>query len=161
MLEATYAHLADPVTVHAVGEMDERSRTCAPTWPRPRRRTPRRVRRTPAPSGALRPGTLVGVGCAGFGIDFWSRTPSATSDAPGTQWNLRHLYLMPGAHGSGLADELMDALLPDGHEAYLWVMRENHRAIRFYEKRGFVDIGPHTNTGESWGSMAMTRMQRL
>lgn len=164
MLEATYAHLADPgYGPRRWAELDERVENLradvAETAEADAAARPAHSRHLVARSAR---GTLVGVGCAGFGIDFWEQ--DALGDVwtpPGTQWNLRHLYLMPGAHGSGLADELMDALLPDGHEAYLWVMRENHRAIRFYEKRGFVDIGPHTNTGESWGSMAMTRMQRL
>ena len=48
--------------------------------------------------------------------------------------------------GSGLAgrahDELLDVFRADGHErAWLRVMAENHRAIRFYERRGWVPDG--------------------
>lgn len=164
MLESTYAHLAHPgYGPLRWAEVSERVASLR-----------RDVEETAEADAAGRPahsrhliarsprGVIVGVVCAGYGVDSWEE--QALGDAwtpPGTQWNLRHLYLMPGVQGGGLADELMDAVLPGGHEAYLWVIRHNHRAIRFYEKRGFVDIGPHVDSGPSWGAMPMTRMQRL
>ena len=56
----------------------------------------------------------------------------------GTEW-----------HGTGLANQLMDAALDDAARmgadtVWLGVWERNPRAIRFYEKRGFRDAGPHT-----------------
>ena len=55
---------------------------------------------------------------------------------------LHGFYVLPEYWGSGLADELhdaaLDALRADGcTQAHLWVLEENHRARRFYERRGW------------------------
>ena len=52
------------------------------------------------------------------------------------------IYLLPEYFGTGYAGMLlaavMDALLSDGYkDIYLWVLQENKRAQRFYEKHGF------------------------
>jgi GNAT superfamily N-acetyltransferase len=56
----------------------------------------------------------------------------------GSGW-LQKLYVRPAAWGTGLAGELHDAALAglDGTHARLWTLEENHRARRFYEKRGW------------------------
>jgi len=56
------------------------------------------------------------------------------------------LYVLPEAWGSGIADRLHDAgvtaLRAAGVErARLWVLEENHRARRFYERRGWTADG--------------------
>ena len=53
---------------------------------------------------------------------------------------LHGFYVRPEWWGSGVADELHAAALaamPDCAELKLWVLEENHRARRFYEKRGW------------------------
>ncbi|MGJ3647969.1 N-acetyltransferase family protein [Sphingomonas sp. GlSt437] len=55
---------------------------------------------------------------------------------------LRQLYVLPAWHGAGIAPELMDwaietARARGADELYLSVFTDNHRARRFYEKRGF------------------------
>jgi GNAT superfamily N-acetyltransferase len=54
---------------------------------------------------------------------------------------LRALYVLPdewGAGiGSGLHDEAVEALRGLGAEARLWVLEQNVRARRFYERRGW------------------------
>lgn len=50
---------------------------------------------------------------------------------------LQNLYLLPEAAGTGLAPELMAAVLPEGVPALLWVADFNERAQRFYRKEGF------------------------
>ena len=60
---------------------------------------------------------------------------------------LSKLYVMPGHHGSGLASELMDAVvaLAVAHGSstiWLGVNQENERANRFYGKHGFEIAGP-------------------
>ena len=58
-------------------------------------------------------------------------------------------YLHPDAWGSGLASALMtravDQLATDGYStAVLWVLRDNPRARRFYEREGWSPTGRTT-----------------
>lgn len=67
------------------------------------------------------------------------------------QW-LRHLGVHPDHWGSGLAEELCDhylqALAAAGTTpARLWVLAENHRARRFYERTGWRP-GDRTSSAE-------------
>lgn len=51
---------------------------------------------------------------------------------------LRHFGVVPERFGSGLADSLLDEVLRRRPQVLrLWVLRENHRARRFYERRGW------------------------
>ena len=64
----------------------------------------------------------------------------------GFDGELAGLYLVPEAQGSGLADALFDRgvewLRARGHRSMgLWVLKENARARRFYERHGFKDDG--------------------
>ena len=59
---------------------------------------------------------------------------------------LRRLYLRSGAHGRGIADELMKWALGEARaraaqEIILSVYVDNHRARRFYERYGFEVVG--------------------
>jgi GNAT superfamily N-acetyltransferase len=55
---------------------------------------------------------------------------------------LRDLYVVPSAWGTGVAKALMDAALEDvSGEAFLWVGEENTRARRFYEREGWAADG--------------------
>ena len=50
------------------------------------------------------------------------------------------LYVVPEEWGSGVAGDLHDAALaamPDCPELGLWTLEANHRARRFYERRGW------------------------
>jgi GNAT superfamily N-acetyltransferase len=65
--------------------------------------------------------------------------------AIGDEW-LNGLYVRPEAWGTGVAAELHDravaAIRAAGHErARLWVLEENARARRFYERHGWVADG--------------------
>ena len=62
---------------------------------------------------------------------------------------LRQLYVLAPWHGSGAARELMDWGIAEARrrgadELYLSVFTENHRARRFYARRGFDEVGPCT-----------------
>ena len=51
------------------------------------------------------------------------------------------LYVLPEFHGKGVGQMLMDAALEelaDYRKICLWLVKGNGRAIRFYEKNGFV-----------------------
>lgn len=59
---------------------------------------------------------------------------------------LRQLYIAPSHKGTGLAADLMDWALKTARaqgfeDMYLSVFIDNHRARRFYERYGFVEIG--------------------
>jgi GNAT superfamily N-acetyltransferase len=57
---------------------------------------------------------------------------------------LHGLYVVPEAWGAGVAAALHDAALaamPDCAEIKLWVLEENRRARRFYEKNGWRPNG--------------------
>ncbi len=54
------------------------------------------------------------------------------------------LYVLAEYYGKGAAQQLMEAgleQLSDYPQICLWVLKENKRAIRFYEKYGFVPTG--------------------
>jgi GNAT superfamily N-acetyltransferase len=59
---------------------------------------------------------------------------------------LRDLYVVPRAWGTGVARALMEAVLSeiraaDAAEAMLWVVQANGRARRFYEREGWLPSG--------------------
>ena len=57
---------------------------------------------------------------------------------------LHGFYVVPEAWGTGVAHALHDAALdamPDCAELKLWVLEENRRARRFYEKHGWRQNG--------------------
>jgi GNAT superfamily N-acetyltransferase len=66
--------------------------------------------------------------------------PSRDEDADGELWGI---YVLSDAWGSGAGKALMDAgveaLRESGcHEAILWVLEDNPRARRFYEREGWA-----------------------
>lgn len=70
------------------------------------------------------------------------------SDSPYGDVELGRFYVDRGHHGRGIAQTLMDAVLAaarnlGARKLWLGVWEYNPRAIRFYEKCGFVDVGAH------------------
>ncbi|WP_402374987.1 GNAT family N-acetyltransferase [Isoptericola rhizosphaerae] len=51
------------------------------------------------------------------------------------------LYVLAAHHGTGTGQALLDAALPPHSPAQLWVVEDNLRARRFYERNGFVADG--------------------
>ncbi|MEO7654791.1 MAG: GNAT family N-acetyltransferase [Sphingomicrobium sp.] len=67
-------------------------------------------------------------------------------DEPEGAWELHQLYVAEAAKGQGVADQLMDWALAEAKrrgfgDLVLSVFVDNSRARRFYDKRGFVEIG--------------------
>lgn len=67
-------------------------------------------------------------------------------DRPDGVWELHQLYVAEEAKGQGVADTLMDWAMGEAKrrgfaDMSLSVFAENHRARRFYEKRGFIEVG--------------------
>lgn len=74
--------------------------------------------------------------------------PELPVETAGSAIELRQLYILQGYRGLGAAQALMDWALAEakargGQELYLTVYTENWRARRFYEKYGFVEVGPY------------------
>ncbi|WP_421930639.1 GNAT family N-acetyltransferase [Phenylobacterium sp.] len=68
-------------------------------------------------------------------------TPSEAGDV-----ELKRIYLLHRFHGSGLGGRLLAAALESARAAgfgrmLLGVYRENERAIAFYARQGFVEVG--------------------
>ena len=72
--------------------------------------------------------------------------PSVHGDAP---FEIQRFYVDHDYHGRGVAAHLMEACIETARgqgcqTIWLGVWERNARAIRFYEKRGFVDVGGKT-----------------
>jgi diamine N-acetyltransferase len=69
------------------------------------------------------------------------------ANSPSTVIELHRFYVDQSAHGTGLAQRLMQAALQSalsqwaGQFLWLSVWEQNPRAIAFYQKLGFVDVG--------------------
>jgi ribosomal protein S18 acetylase RimI-like enzyme len=69
------------------------------------------------------------------------------------------LYVLDAHHGSGVGQALLDAVVPPGTGAQLWVAEDNPRARRFYERNGFVLEGARV-VDASTADLAELRMVR-
>ena len=75
--------------------------------------------------------------------------PARDPSMPGWR-EIQSLYLLPRLWGTGAAQTLFDAVLEElermkQYQIYLWALRENLRARRFYEKQGFTPNGDTLN----------------
>lgn len=71
---------------------------------------------------------------------------SRDTDANGAS-EVHAIYVLPDYWHKEIGAQLMQALeeaLPRSPDTTLWVLRDNHRAIRFYEKLGYVADGAQT-----------------
>lgn len=62
---------------------------------------------------------------------------------------IERFYVDSRLHGQGVAQSMMNEVMriakaADAPAVWLGVWSENPRAIRFYEKQGFADVGSHT-----------------
>ena len=82
----------------------------------------------------------------GFAQLRWDGAPACVvAEAPG---EIQRLYVAADWHGKGVANDLMracmDELLARGSDVvWLGVWERNPRAIAFYRKCGFVEVGDH------------------
>jgi ribosomal protein S18 acetylase RimI-like enzyme len=82
----------------------------------------------------------------GFAQLRWDSVPECVvADSPG---EIQRLYVDGEWHGKGIAQELMIACLEEMKEhgsdvVWLGVWERNPRAIAFYRKFGFVEVGEH------------------
>lgn len=101
-------------------------------------------------------GEAVAAACAGRGPCAWE---ADFAPAP-VDFQLERLYALPRAHGSGIGQRLLEAAVPEGEPAYLWILRGNPRAERFYRRNGFVPDGYAITSGPKWFERPMFRMVR-
>lgn len=95
----------------------------------------------PADPGGEAPGA---VGFLGYAQVRQGPAPPCVAGAAPIE--LQRFYVVPGLHGAGLARELMSAVLGAASERgadtiWLGVWEKNPRAIRFYGKCGFREVG--------------------
>lgn len=82
----------------------------------------------------------------GFAQLRWGKAPSCVvADAPG---EIQRLYVVSDFHGKGVAHDLMDACMDEmtSHRSdvvWLGVWERNPKAIAFYRKFGFLEVGEH------------------
>ena len=74
--------------------------------------------------------------------------PSLPFKPRGHPIELRQLYVLQPWQGAGVATQLMDWAISEAKargadELYLSVFTDNHRARRFYDRYGFVEVGPY------------------
>ncbi|ADG79389.1 GCN5-related N-acetyltransferase OS=Tsukamurella paurometabola (strain ATCC 8368 / DSM / CCUG 35730 / CIP 100753 / JCM 10117 / KCTC 9821 / NBRC 16120 /NCIMB 702349 / NCTC 13040) OX=521096 GN=Tpau_2791 PE=4 SV=1 [Tsukamurella paurometabola] len=97
------------------------------------------------PAVLLRPATMRFLGRAAVDA-LRSRGEGASSgELRDPRWPAHlHIDLLPEARGTGAAQALMDAWLArlDGAGCYLQTLVENPRAVRFFDRAGFVPHGP-------------------
>lgn len=76
----------------------------------------------------------------------WGAAPDCvSSSSPG---EIQRLYIVEDRHGKGVAQELMRACIreimqPGSDVVWVGVWAHNPRAIAFYKKFGFVEVGSH------------------
>lgn len=91
---------------------------------------------------------VVATGLDGEIVGFASAGPTRDEDAP-TEWELYAINVLAAHHGTGVADQLMTAILAQ-RPATLWVVTDNARAQAFYRRHGFSLEGAtkvHESTG--------------
>ncbi len=128
---------------------------------------PERPGKTPGPGGApAGPGV---VGYASFGPETdvlnaaWPH-PTSTDGEDGRVGELYALYVRPAWWSTGTGRALMDRVLARSSRAgyrsiTLWVLRDNQRARRFYQRAGFAPDGA-TNVLSRLGGVTELRYRR-
>ena len=112
----------------------------------------------PTPRGATRlvaadDGKICGFVAAGPSRELPGRPTGAR---PTELWGI---YLAAEHLGTGLGQQLLDAVLAPEQPAELWVFRDNPRARAFYLRNGFVPDGA-TCTDERFPDLPEIRMVR-
>lgn len=92
----------------------------------------------------------VGLALSSPGPFPWEEQMPVSPVQAGLQ-DLVQLYTLSKTHGTGLGQALFDAVLAPNEPAYLWYIKGNERAVKFYERNGFTVEGIFGTCGGSWG----------
>ena len=87
-------------------------------------------------------------------VGFICTGPSREADATS---QLYAIYLLPSAWGTGLAQPLAEAGLAGLTDTVVWVLEDNRRARRFYERLGFTVDGKTRE--ETFGSVVVKELR--
>ena len=99
---------------------------------------------------------VVATGSDGEIVGFASAGPTRDEDAP-TQWELYAINVLAEYHGTGVADQLITAVIAT-RPATLWVVRENTRAQAFYRRYGFgIESATKAHEGSGASEIRMVR----
>ncbi len=101
----------------------------------------------------------LGVDAAGEIVAVAHADAAGEADAPASL-ELKTLYVLDAAKGSGLSDALLHRAISDDLPAYLWVIEGNDRAIAFYRKNGFELDGVSRPIEPGWPGGRQVRMFR-
>ncbi|MDX1429366.1 MAG: GNAT family N-acetyltransferase [Rhodothermales bacterium] len=88
-----------------------------------------------------------GARLVGFAqLHLGAKPPACVTASPSVE--LHRIYVDQGFHGTGVAGDLMERVIEDAtrfgaRAVWLGVWEHNPRAIRFYEKFGFTELGDH------------------
>jgi|SRR4051794_31656248 GNAT superfamily N-acetyltransferase len=104
---------------------------------------------------AEREGRIVGVASSGP-----TRTHLPHGRPPATDREVYAIYVLASEYGTRTGARLLDAVLPGGTPAELWVFEANARARAFYAKHGFTPDGERYVFGPDLGGQAEIRMVR-
>jgi GNAT superfamily N-acetyltransferase len=163
---AAYADIIAAEVIDRVTVPDDGARVRQSFRTRPRQRM--LVATDPDPDAAG-PGTSEVVGYAAYGPETdvlnapWPH-PLTADGASGRVAELYALYVRPSSWSTGTGRALMERVLARtgaaGYQAItLWVLRDNQRARRFYERAGFAPDGA-TNVLTGLGSILEVRYRR-
>ncbi len=90
---------------------------------------------------------LVELAPGGAPIGYALATEPDLEQAEPGDWELKRIYVLSRFHGTGISAALLDAVVFGAQgrsRLLLGVKNDNHRALRFYRKHGFADVGTRT-----------------
>lgn len=100
-------------------------------------------------------GSIVGLAAAG---------PVLTREHPGHEpaeaREVQMLYLLRSHHGSGIGQQLLDAILRPDEGAQLWVAEQNERAVAFYLRNSFSPDGVRDEEAHRGTDLTAIRLVR-
>lgn len=166
---AAYAGIIAPEVIDRVTVPDDGARVRQSFRTRPLQRMLVAVDPGPADPGAGDPGASGIVGYASFGPETdvlnapWPHPLTADGEG-GRVAELYALYVRPAWWSTGAGRALMEKVLARSAAAgyrsiTLWVLRDNQRARRFYERAGFAPDGA-TNVLAGLGGVLEVRYRR-
>ena len=79
---------------------------------------------------------------------------------PAHDLEVRMLYVLRSHHGTGIGQQLLDAVLSVDEPAQLWVAERNPRAQAFYRRNGFEPDGSRDSRERHSGDLTAIRMLR-